>query len=177
MLVNDSAAVRIVRSCYRRKHYRPRFPPKRMCGQTSRRSEGNKVSGNVVRLDNIMYVVIVNVSPTTKLNVQLVPVALRTNAVPGDESEKSGRFEMRDIAHLEPVCSVSQTARELQLRRRPLSRTSRDAKMQCASFVRPHVRRIEKVSRASVKNWARARRPLVTAEVQYLARRECRRCA
>src|SRR5258708_6442262 len=126
MLVHDTAAARVVRSCYRRKDDFARFPPKRMCGGTSRRPEGNKVSGNVVRLDNIMYVVIVNVSPTTKLNVQLVPVALRANAVPGDEREKSGRFEMRDIAHLEPVCSVSQAARKLQLRRGPFSRTSRD---------------------------------------------------
>jgi len=52
---------------------------------------------------------------------------------------------MRDIARLEPVGSVSQAARELQLRRSPVSRASRNAKMQCTSFVRPNVRRIEKV--------------------------------
>src|SRR5258708_2604520 len=79
---------------------------------------------------------------------------------------------MRDIAHLEPVGSVSQAARELHLRRSPLSRASRNAKMQCTSFVRPNVRRIEKVSSPRVKNWPAARRPLVTAEVQYLGRRE-----
>src|SRR5216684_3115645 len=84
---------------------------------------------------------------------------------------------MRDIAHLEPVCSVSQAARELKLRRSPLSRTSRNAKMQCTSLVRPNVRRIKKISCPSVKNWPAARRPLVTAKVQYLGRREYRRGA
>src|SRR5580693_6657682 len=79
---------------------------------------------------------------------------------------------MRDIAQLEPVGSVSQAARELHLRRSPLSRASRNAKMQCTSFVRPNVRRIEEVSRAGAKNWPGARCPLVTAEVQYLRRRE-----
>src|SRR6266700_4516747 len=84
---------------------------------------------------------------------------------------------MRDIAELEPVGSVSQAARELHLRRSPLSRASRYAKMQCTSFVRPNVRRIEKVSSPGVENWPAARRPLVTAKVQYLGRREYRRCA
>src|SRR5580704_10348045 len=79
---------------------------------------------------------------------------------------------MRDIAHLEPVCSVSQIARELQLRRSPLSRASRNAKMQCTSFVRPNIRRIEEVSGPSAKNWPYARCPLVTAKIQYLRRRE-----
>src|SRR6266545_5638698 len=84
---------------------------------------------------------------------------------------------MRNIAHLEPVGSVSQAARELQLRRSPLSRTSRNAKVQCTFFVRPNVRRIEKVSRPRVKNWPTAGRPLVTAKVQHLWRREYRRGA
>src|SRR6266853_5984927 len=84
---------------------------------------------------------------------------------------------MRDIAHPEPVGSVSQAARELQLRRSPLSRASRNAKMQCTSFARPNVRRIEKVSRPSAENWPGARRPLVTAKVQYLGRGEYRRGA
>src|SRR6266436_6464860 len=84
---------------------------------------------------------------------------------------------MRDIAHLEPVCSVSQAARELQLRRSPLSRASRNAKVQCTYFIRPNVRRIEKVSRPSAENWPGARRPLVTAKVQYLGRRDYRRGA
>src|ERR1700756_4565452 len=84
---------------------------------------------------------------------------------------------MRDIAHLEPVGSVSQAARELHLSRRPLSRASRNAKMQCTSFVRPNVRRIEEVSRPSAENWPGARRPLVTAEVQHLGRWEYRRGA
>src|SRR5882724_2665967 len=84
---------------------------------------------------------------------------------------------MRDIAELEPVASVSQAARELHLRRSPLSRASRNAKMQCTSFVRPNVRRIEKVSSPGAENWPAARRPLVTAKVQYLGRRDYRRCA
>src|SRR5713226_9668873 len=79
---------------------------------------------------------------------------------------------MRDIAQLEPVGSVSQAARELHFRPRPLSRAPRNAKMQCTSFVRPNVRRIEKVSRPGVENWPGARCPLVTAKVQYLRRRE-----
>jgi hypothetical protein len=55
-----------------------------MCVKTRRYPKGNIVSWNVVRLDNIIYVGILKVSPTTKLNVQLVPVALCANAVPGD---------------------------------------------------------------------------------------------
>jgi glycyl-tRNA synthetase alpha subunit len=51
---------------------------------TRRHPKGNKVGWNVVRLDNIVYVVIIKVSPTTKLNVQLAPVALCASAVPGD---------------------------------------------------------------------------------------------
>ena len=46
---------------------------------------------------------------------------------------------------MEPVCSISQAARELQLRRGPFSRASRYAKMQCPFFVRPNVVRIEEV--------------------------------
>src|SRR5947208_16040609 len=83
-LVNDTTAGGIARSCYRRKHCFPRFPPKRMCVETRRHPKGNKVSWNVVRLDNIMYVRIVKVSPTTKLNVQLAPGALCAHPVPGD---------------------------------------------------------------------------------------------
>jgi hypothetical protein len=78
-----------------------------VCGGTWRCPKGHKVSWNVVRLDNIVNVVIIKISPTTKLKVQLVPVGFCTSAVPGDEREKSGGFEMRDIAHPEPVCSVS----------------------------------------------------------------------
>jgi hypothetical protein len=55
-----------------------------MCVETGRHAKGKKVSWNVVRLDNIVYVVIVKVSPTTKLHVQLASVALCPNAVPGD---------------------------------------------------------------------------------------------
>jgi hypothetical protein len=55
-----------------------------MCVETRRYPKGNIVSWNVVRLDDIAYVGIIKVSPTTKLNVQLVPVALCANAVPGD---------------------------------------------------------------------------------------------
>ena len=84
MPVNDTAATCIARSGYGRKRYLPWFPPEGVCVGTRRHPKGNKVSWNVVRLDNIMYVVIINVSPTTKLKVQLVPAALCTNAVPGD---------------------------------------------------------------------------------------------
>src|ERR1700747_287252 len=84
VLVNDTTGGCMARSCYRRKRHLPGFPAERMCVDTSRHPKGNKVSGNVVRLDNIMYVVVINVSPTTKLKVQLAPVALCTNAVPGD---------------------------------------------------------------------------------------------
>src|SRR4029077_12758699 len=81
------------------------------------------------------------------------------------------------MSHLEPVCSVSQASRYLQLRHIPLSRASRDAKMQRTCLVCPNVRWIEKVPRPSVKNWPGARRPLVTAEAQYLGRREYGRWA
>ena len=84
MLVNDTTGICVARSCYRRKRHLPRFPAEGMCVDTSRHPKGNKVSWNVVRLDNIMYVVIIKVSPTTKLNVQLASVALCANAVPGD---------------------------------------------------------------------------------------------
>ncbi len=84
MPVNDTAAACIARSGYGRKRYLPWFPAEGVCVGTRGRTKGNKVSWNVVRLDNIMYVVIIEVSPTTKLNVQLVPVPLCANAVPGD---------------------------------------------------------------------------------------------
>src|SRR5258708_6557674 len=84
VLVNDTATFCIPRSCNCRKRYFPRFPPKPMCVEARRRAKGNIVSWNVVRLDDIVYVGIIKVSPTTKLNVQLVPVALCANAVPGD---------------------------------------------------------------------------------------------
>jgi len=52
--------------------------------ETCRRPKGNKVSWNVVRLYNIIYVGIIEVSPTTKFNVQFAPGALCADAVPGD---------------------------------------------------------------------------------------------
>jgi hypothetical protein len=55
-----------------------------MCVETGRYPKGNIVSWNVVRLDDIIQVGILKVSPTTKLNVQLAPGALCANAVPGD---------------------------------------------------------------------------------------------
>src|ERR1700692_4776204 len=82
--VNDTTGICIARSGYRRKRHLPRFPAEGMCVDTSRRPKGNKVSWNVVRLDNIMYVVIIKVSPSTKLNVQLAPGSLCANAVLGD---------------------------------------------------------------------------------------------
>src|ERR1700749_96341 len=84
VLVNDTTAGGIARSYYRRKHYFPRFPPKRMCVGTRRHPEGNIVSWNVVRLNDIINVGTIKVSPTTKLNVQLVPGALCAKAVPSD---------------------------------------------------------------------------------------------
>jgi hypothetical protein len=84
VLVNDTTGICLARSCHRRKRHSPGFPAEGMCVDTSRRPKGNKVSWNVVRLDNIMHVVIIKVSPTTKLNVQLAPVSLCANAIPGD---------------------------------------------------------------------------------------------
>ena len=84
VLVNDMTRTCIALSCYRRKRHLPWVPAEGVCVGTRRRPKGNKVSWNVVRLDNIMYVVIFKVSPTTKLNVQLAPVALCANAVPAD---------------------------------------------------------------------------------------------
>src|SRR5882757_3781846 len=84
VLVDAATAGGIARSCYRRKRYFPRFPPKRMCVETRRHPKGNRVGWNVVRLNDVFNVGIIKVSPTTKLNVQLMPVALGANAVPGD---------------------------------------------------------------------------------------------
>src|ERR1700757_2569557 len=61
VLVNDTTAGGIARSCYRRKCYFPRFPPKRMCVETRRHPKGNKVSWNVVRLNDIIHVGILKV--------------------------------------------------------------------------------------------------------------------
>ena len=49
--------------------------------KTRRNSRGNIVSWNVIRLDDIVYVGIVKVSPTTKLNIQFVP---RHELLPAD---------------------------------------------------------------------------------------------
>src|SRR5579859_877450 len=84
VLVNHTTASGLARSCYRRKRYFPRFPPKRMCVETRRHLKGYRVSWNVVRLNDEFNVGIIEISPTTKLNVQLVSIALCTNAVPGD---------------------------------------------------------------------------------------------
>src|SRR6267154_3724463 len=79
VLVNDTTAGGIARSCYRRKRYFPRFPPKRISVETRRHPKGNKVSWNVVRLYDIVHVSIIKVSPTTELNVQLAPSTLCAN--------------------------------------------------------------------------------------------------
>jgi hypothetical protein len=113
---------------------------------TSRHSKSDNVSRNVIRLDDIVHIIIINVPPTRELNVKLAAVPLCANAIPGYKSKNSSRLEMRNIAYLEAVCSVSQAARKLQLRGSPFSRASRDAKMECAGVVRPDVRRIEEVS-------------------------------
>src|SRR6185295_7784078 len=84
VLVNDCSAACIAGSCYRRKRDCPRFPPKRMCVETRRHPKRHEVGRNVVGLDDIIYVGIIQVSPTTELNVQLMAVALCANAVPGD---------------------------------------------------------------------------------------------
>jgi hypothetical protein len=55
-----------------------------MSVETRRHPKGNKVSWDVVRLDDIIHVSIIKVSPTTKLNVQLAAAALCAKAVPGD---------------------------------------------------------------------------------------------
>src|SRR3954463_6523644 len=84
VLIRDTTGTSIPQSRYRRKRYSPWFPPKRMCVETRRFPKGKIVSWNVVRLDDIIYVGIVKVSPTTNFDVQLAPVALRPNAIPGD---------------------------------------------------------------------------------------------
>src|ERR1700730_12783376 len=84
VLVNDTTAGGIVRPRYRRKRYFLRFPAEGMYVGTGGHPKGNKISWNVVRLDDIIHVGILKVSPTTKLNVQLAPGALCAHAVPGD---------------------------------------------------------------------------------------------
>src|ERR1700741_4770974 len=76
VLVYDTPAGGIAPACYRRKRFFPRLPPKRMSVKTRRHPKGNIVSWNVIRLDDIIHVGILKVSPTTKLNVQLAPGAL-----------------------------------------------------------------------------------------------------
>src|SRR5262249_33948640 len=85
VLVDDTTAVRFAcpyQCC--REDYLPRFPAEGMCVSAGRQPKGNNVSWNVVRLDDIIHVTIIKVSPTTKLNVQLAPFALCANAIPGD---------------------------------------------------------------------------------------------
>src|ERR1700723_1899111 len=86
MLINEPSAARIGRTRYSRKRYLPGFPAKRVCKGTARHPKANNVSWNVVGLDDIGRIVIINVSPTRKLNVQLTTVPLRANTVPGDKS-------------------------------------------------------------------------------------------
>src|ERR1700744_3384086 len=74
VLLNDTAAC-IARSFYTRKHDLPRFPEEGMGISARRHPKGNKVSWNVVRLDHIIHVGILEISPTAKLNVQLAPGA------------------------------------------------------------------------------------------------------
>ena len=69
VLVNDTAAAFIARSGYGRKRYLPRFPAEGMCEDTSRQSKANNVSWNVVRLDDIVNILIINVSPTREFHV------------------------------------------------------------------------------------------------------------
>ena len=85
MLVNDPGAGGIGRSGYGRKCYLPRFPAEGMCVNTSRHAKSDKVGWNVVRLDDVIDVRIVRVSPTAELDIQLSPGALCANAVPGDK--------------------------------------------------------------------------------------------
>src|SRR5882672_2555513 len=66
-----------------RKSYFSRFPLKRVSVEPRRHAKGNNVSWNVIRLDDVIDVSIVKLSPTTKLNINLAPGALGANAVPG----------------------------------------------------------------------------------------------
>src|ERR1700759_3877499 len=84
VLVNDTAAGGVARSCCRRKRHFSWLPPKRMCVETRRCPKGNKVSWNEVRLDDIIHIGILKVSPMTDLNIHLAPGALCAKAVPGD---------------------------------------------------------------------------------------------
>src|ERR1700722_4669169 len=86
MLINEASAARIGRTRCGRKRYLPGFPAKRMCKDTARHPKSNNVSWNVVGLDDVVRIVIIDVSPTRKLNVQLTAVLLGADTIPGDKS-------------------------------------------------------------------------------------------
>src|SRR5260370_16637485 len=100
---------------------------------TSRHSKSNNVSRNVIRLDDIVHIIIINVPPTRELNVKLGAVPLCANAIPGYKSKNSSRLEMRNIPHLEAACSVSPSAPNLQLPPSPFSPPSRTPTMHSTS--------------------------------------------
>ena len=70
-------------------------------------SKSHNVGANIVRLDHIVRVVVIDVAPATKLNVQFTPVLLRAYTVPTNKGQDGGRFEVRNIAHPKTVSSVA----------------------------------------------------------------------
>ena len=74
---------------------------------SGRNSKSHNVGGNIVRLDHIVRIVVIDVAPATKLNVQLTPVLLRAYAVLTNKGQDGGRFEVRNIAHPKTVSSVA----------------------------------------------------------------------
>jgi len=84
MLVNDTTGICIARSCHRRKTQLAPVPAEGMCVDTSWHPKGNKVSWHVVRLDNIMYIVIIRYPQRPSSTSQLASIALSANTVPRD---------------------------------------------------------------------------------------------
>src|SRR5215469_12400395 len=126
--------------------------------------ESHNVGGDIVRLNHVVCIIVIHVSPSADLNVQLTSVLLGAHTIPTYKAQYGRRFEMRDIAHLEPVSSVPEAARQLHFRGTPFARAARDTKMQGPFCVCPNVRRIKEVSRARAVNRTTAHGPLVPAE-------------
>src|SRR5258708_8789617 len=103
MLIHEASASRIGRTGCSGKRYLPGFPAKRVCKDPTRHPKANNISWNVVGLDAIVRIVIINVSPTTKLNFQLTTVPLLTNTVPADTTSNSPTSTLTTTTHTQQI--------------------------------------------------------------------------
>src|SRR6266702_1663450 len=115
MLVNHTSYRCTARSRDSREHHFSWFPTKRVREDAGRRLKSNLVGWNVIRLDHIMCIVVLAITPPADLNVQFAAALLATNPVPSKKRKNCRGFQMINITYDEYVCSVSQAARELDL--------------------------------------------------------------